>query len=97
MDNQLILKSENTLVRVMPLEKNASTEWHYHTEVTDHFVCLNGLIKVEAKNPDKEVMLQPGQITEIKPLHVHRVENVNDHGSAYLLIQGVGTYDFIKV
>jgi len=97
MDSQLILKSENTLVRVMPLEKNASTEWHHHTEVTDHFVCLSGLIKVEAKNPDKEVMLQPGQITEIKPLHVHRVVNINDHGSAYLLIQGVGTYDIIKV
>ncbi|HXE96869.1 MAG TPA: cupin domain-containing protein [Dongiaceae bacterium] len=96
MSNQDIIRTENVLVRVMDLEKDASTGWHHHTEVSDYFVCLNGVVQVEARNPDEVIILHPGQRTEIKPPQVHRVLNTHTDKSEYLLIQGVGTYDFIK-
>ncbi len=97
MNNQEIIKTENVLVRIMKLAKDASTDWHYHTEVSDFFVCLNGVVMVESKNPDETVILHPGQLTEIKSPQVHRVKNIHDDISEYLLAQAVGTYDFIKV
>jgi len=97
MANQDILRTENVLVRLMPLEKGASTDWHYHTEVTDFFVGMKGAVTVEAKNPDETQTLHPGQHSEVKPYRIHRVVNDHDGTSEYLLVQGVGTYDFIKV
>lgn len=91
-----ILRTENVLVRVMELEKDGSTDWHFHSEVTDFFVCLKGLIQVKTKNPDKTVLLIPGQLAEVVPMKVHRVINVNEHKAEYLLIQGIGAYDFCR-
>jgi quercetin dioxygenase-like cupin family protein len=91
-----IIKTENVLVRIMKLEKDASTEWHFHTQVFDFFVCLKGAIQVETKNPDKKTSLQPGQQAEVSPMKVHRVMNIYDGKSEYLLVQGVGSYDFCK-
>jgi quercetin dioxygenase-like cupin family protein len=97
MSNQEIIKTNNVSVRIMELAKGASTDWHYHTAVTDFFVCLSGLVTVETKNPSEEVNLHPGQRTEIKPPQIHRVLNTCEDKSEYLLVQGLGPYDFIKV
>ncbi len=96
MSNTEIIKTENVLVRIMVLSKDGSTEWHYHTQVSDHFVCLNGVIKVETRDPEGQVVLHPGQRAEVKPTHIHRVLNSYHNISEYMLIQGVGAYDFIK-
>jgi len=89
-----LIKTKNVLVRTIELEKDTSTEWHYHTETTDYFVCLRGAIQVEAKYPDEKVSLLAGERAEIKPMRIHRVVNLLDDVSEYLLIQGVGVYDF---
>jgi quercetin dioxygenase-like cupin family protein len=96
MSNLEIIRTENVLVRIMELAAGASTGWHHHTDVNDYFVCLTGVVKVEAKTLDEEVILLPGQRAEIKAPRIHRVVNVNSDTSEYLLVQGVGTYDFIK-
>lgn len=96
MSNREIIKTENVLVRIMELEKDASTEWHFHSEVADFFVCLKGAIQVETKNPDDRTSLHPGQQTEVTPRKVHRVVNIYDDKAEYLLVQGVGSYDFCK-
>ena len=84
------------LVREMVLEKDASTEWHHHSEVTDYFVCLTGRVRVETQSPDETFSLHPGETAEVKLQQVHRVVNVHDDRSLYLLVQGVGAYDFIR-
>lgn len=93
---QDIIKTENVAVRIMELAAGAATEWHHHTEVNDFFACLTGVVAVEAKNPDETVILYPGQRTEIKQSRIHRVINTHNERSEYLLVQGVGVYDFIK-
>ena len=96
MSSKELIRTEDVLVRIMELAKGAATEWHHHTEVRDIFVCLNGVVRVEAKNPDGAVVLHPGQRAEIAPPRIHRVTNGHHDSSEYLLIQGVGVYDFIK-
>ena len=96
MKNREIVRTAKVLVREMVLEKDASTEWHHHSEVSDYFVCLTGMVRVETQNPDEAFSLHPGQTAEVKPPQVHRVVNVYSDRSEYLLVQGVGKYDFIK-
>ena len=96
MSTKELIKTEDVLVRIMELAKGAATEWHHHTEVRDIFVCLNGVVRVEARNPEEEIILHPGQRAEIAPPRIHRVTNTHHDRSEYLLIQGVGAYDFIK-
>ena len=95
-NNREIVRTDNVLVREMVLEKDASTEWHHHSEVSDYFVCLTGMVRVETQSPDETFSLHPGETAEVKPPHVHRVINIHDGMSVYLLVQGVGKYDFIK-
>jgi quercetin dioxygenase-like cupin family protein len=90
-----IIKTENVLVRIMELEKGASTDWHFHSEVLDFFVCLKGAIQVETKGPDMVIPLQPGQQTEVTPMKLHRVTNIFADKAEYLLVQGIGSYDFL--
>jgi len=97
MNVQEVLKTKDVSVRVMELDLGTFTEWHYHSEVTDYFVCLSGLVKVETKNPDKVTVLSPGQRIGIVHNQPHRVVNAYDKKSEYLLIQGVGKYDFNMV
>jgi quercetin dioxygenase-like cupin family protein len=94
MDNHEILKTDNVLVRIMELGKDGSTEWHHHTEVADFFVCLKGAVRVETRDPEQKTVLLPGQHTRVIPAQVHRVVNLGESRSDYLLIQGVGVYDF---
>ena len=96
MKNREIVKTENALVREMVLEVNASTEWHHHSEVADYFVCLTGVLRVETQTPDATFTLHPGRTAEVKPPQVHRVVNIHDGRSVYLLVQGIGKYDFIR-
>ena len=97
MDNQEIIRTDTVLVRIMELAEGAATDWHYHSEVKDFFVCLSGAVHVESRNPDEVIPLQPGQRAEISPPRVHRVVNSHTGTSEYLLVQGTGTYDFNKV
>jgi quercetin dioxygenase-like cupin family protein len=96
MGNRKIINTDNALVRIMELEKGASTDWHHHSEVGDFFVCLTGSVQVETRNPVEKFTLHPGQTAEVKPLQAHRVVNLHCDKSEYLLVQGVGVYDFIK-
>ena len=94
MGNREILKTDTVWVRIMELEKDGSTEWHQHTQVADFFVCIKGVVQVETRDPDRKIHLLPGQHEQVVPMQVHRVVNLGDGMSEYLLIQGIGSYDF---
>jgi len=97
MGNIEIIKTDDVLVRIMELKTGTSTEWHYHTQVTDYFTCLEGTVRIETRNPDTSMDLALFECTEVRPAQVHRVVNISDSFSKYLLAQGIGKYDFIKV
>lgn len=96
MANTEVMAITDLQVRIMELEKDASTAWHHHTTVDDFFVCLTGRIQVESPDPKQAIVLNPGERAEIKSPRVHRVVNLHPDLSEYLLVQGIGCYDFIK-
>ena len=94
MNEEVIIKTENVTVRVLSLSAGKSTPWHFHKEVTDNMFCLSGDIVVLLRNPDEEIRLQIGQRCEVYPLRMHQVANTGAKEAKYLLVQGVGQYDF---
>lgn len=92
--DDVILETENIRVRVLALEKGQATAWHFHTEVTDRMLCLEGEIAVEYRNPQERIELCPGDRCEVSVERIHRVVNLSLETAKYLLVQGVGRYDF---
>ena len=94
---EIIIQTDNVKVRVIELQAGEQGPFHFHTEVTDNMFGISGEITVSKKNPVETVILKPGMRCSLEPGRVHRVSN--GHCSAhseYLLIQGIGTYDFIR-
>jgi quercetin dioxygenase-like cupin family protein len=91
---EVIVKTDNVRVRVMRLKPRELADWHYHTQVTDNIFCLDGKILVRMQRPDEEIHLSPGQRVRVKPGRNHQLENLNDEDASYLLVQGIGKYDF---
>ncbi len=91
----VILKTSDVLIRVLRLEQGSSTGWHHHSVVSDFVVCLSGEVEVETKNPEQSKVLLPGQRYRIEPMQLHCVKNSSTITSEYLLVQGIGSYDFI--
>lgn len=91
---EIIAQTDSLRVRIMSLAPQEIADWHYHTEVTDDIFCLTGTILVRMKGPNEENRLTPGQRCQIKKGRIHRLENLEDKEASYLLVQGVGKYDF---
>lgn len=91
---EVLIKTDSVSVRILELEEGEALPWHYHSEVTDHIFALDGEIEVQLKSPDETVALTPGERTQVPTGRVHRVVNMCQRKTKYLLIQGVGKYDF---
>lgn len=92
--DEVILETENVRVRILALECGQATAWHFHTEVTDRMLCLEGRIAIECREPQERFEVGPGERCEITVGRVHRVVNLSAEKAKYLLVQGVGQYDF---
>ncbi len=90
---------QTTDVRIVEyaLEPGERHPWHYHSQVSDRFYCLEGLIGVSTRTRSKDRLLQPGQSCEVLPQTVHRVSNAGDGVSRYLLVQALDEYDYIRI
>jgi len=91
---EVIIKTKDISVRIMELGPHETARWHYHSDITDNMFCLTGTILIRLKDPDEEVVLSPGQRCEVIKGRVHQVANAFANHTQYLLVQGVGTYDF---
>jgi mannose-6-phosphate isomerase-like protein (cupin superfamily) len=89
-----IIKTKDVRVRIIELGPYEQGKWHYHSEVIDNFFCLKGTILVCMKNRDEEIRLYPGEQGVVDQGRVHQVSNAGDGSAEYLLVQGVGSYDF---
>ena len=95
LQHQILIQTADVRVRVMNLHPGEATALHHHTEITDYMVGLEGKILVNLNGPDETVELNPGIRCTIQPGRIHQVLNSNGTKPAsYLLVQGVGQYDF---
>jgi quercetin dioxygenase-like cupin family protein len=93
-ESEIVAKTDTLQVRIMNLSPREVAAWHYHTQVIDDIFCLTGMIAVRLRDPQQEVRLEPGRRYRIEKGRVHQLENLEDAQASYLLVQGIGQYDF---
>lgn len=93
----ILIQTDHVQVRIIELQAGDSTPFHHHSEITDNMFGISGEITVEMKNPAEKIILQPGTHCQVEPGRKHQVRNnLTTSTSKYLLVQGVGKYDFVK-
>ena len=71
--------------------------WHFHNNVSDTFYVLAGSIRIFLQDPKEKVDLAPGQSFAVPPKRPHLVTNAGETSAVFLVLQGVGDYDFVPL
>jgi mannose-6-phosphate isomerase-like protein (cupin superfamily) len=85
--------------RITELQLSATQRvpWHTHTHVSDTFYVLDGHMRLFLQQPKEEVNLKPGEVYVVKPTRPHLVTNGGTKSLTFLVLQGVGEYDFVPL
>ena len=81
----------------MQISPTQTVPWHYHNEVQDTFYVVTGKICIFTREPEEEVRLTPGQTYSVRPGRPHLVTNTGDASAVFLVLQGMGEYDFVPL
>ncbi len=93
---EVLAETAELKVSVFAFGPGQEIPWHSHSEIDDIFVCLAGRLRIEAREPAETVSLAPGERHTMPAGRAHRVSG--DEGRCeYLIVQGVGSYDFKPV
>lgn len=71
--------------------------WHYHNNVQDTFYVIEGQLRIFLREPKEEVRLAPGGTYSVAPRRAHLVTNAGSASATFLVLQGMGEYDFVPL
>ena len=94
---KLIAETPDLRVQVLTLEQGQEVPWHYHTIVTDTFICLDGPMAVSTRAPTARHELQAGDIIAVPPDTAHRVTGREGQYCRFAIVQGIGEHDYVAV
>ncbi|HEY7240771.1 MAG TPA: cupin domain-containing protein [Burkholderiales bacterium] len=81
----------------LQLSKTQKVPWHYHSKVQDTFYVLRGSIRIFLMEPKENVTLEPGATYSVAPRRPHLVTNAGEASATFLVLQGIGEYDFVPL
>jgi len=71
--------------------------WHRHTRIQDTFYVLEGELHITLAEPAGEIRLRAGATHAVAAGRPHRVRSAGGRGAAFLVLQGLGEYDFVPL
>jgi quercetin dioxygenase-like cupin family protein len=71
--------------------------WHCHSNIQDTFYVLAGRLRLFLREPKEEVRLGPGDTYSVRPGRPHLVTNGGDGSATFLVLQGIGEYDYVPL
>jgi quercetin dioxygenase-like cupin family protein len=88
---------ETPTFRATEFQASAGQEspWHFHTQISDLFYVVDGRMEVLLADPGETIELGPGQCHQVAAGRTHKFRVVGNDKVSYLLIQGIGEFDFI--
>ena len=84
-------------IQELQISKTQKVPWHYHNNVQDTFYVLEGRIRIFLRDPKEEVGLGLGETYTVRPRRPHLVTNGGDASATFLVLQGIGEYDFVPM
>ena len=81
----------------LQISKTQKVPWHYHNNIQDTFYVLAGSLRIFLQDPKQEVRLAAGESYAVPPRRPHLVTNGGDASATFLVLQGLGEYDFVPL
>ena len=81
-------------LQISPTQK---VPWHYHNHIQDTFYVLEGKLRIFLRDPKEEVLLNPGDMFTATAGRPHLVTNAGDASATFLVLQGIGEYDYVPL
>lgn len=92
---ETLLERPDLLVTRTDVPPGAEIPWHRHGQVDDVFYGVRGRLTILTRDPEGRAVLAPGDLLRVARGRPHRVVNETAESAEYLLIQGIGAYDFV--
>ncbi|MGY4571074.1 MULTISPECIES: cupin domain-containing protein [Bradyrhizobium] len=85
--------------RIMELQLSLTQKvpWHTHSNISDTFYVLEGQMRLFLQEPKEEVNLKVGEVYAVRPTRPHLVTNAGTTSLTFLILQGVGEYDYVPL
>jgi quercetin dioxygenase-like cupin family protein len=97
-DIELVAEAKDLRAQIFTLAPGEEIPWHWHSQITDRFFCLAGTLRIETRAPRADERIAVGGIYAVPPKTAHRSSNGDDgEDCRFLLLQGVGDYDFNRI
>lgn len=71
--------------------------WHYHSNVQDTFYVIEGRLRLFLRDPKENIRLGPGDTYSVRARRPHLVINDGDGSATFLVLQGIGEYDYVPL
>jgi len=81
----------------LQLSPTQKVPWHSHTNIADTFYVLEGEMRLFLQNPKEEVRLKPGETFVAVAGRPHLVTNAGKTSLTFLIMQGIGEYDYVPL
>jgi mannose-6-phosphate isomerase-like protein (cupin superfamily) len=81
----------------LQLSPTQTVPWHFHTNISDTFYVLEGEMRLFLQQPKEEVRLAVGQSYVAAAGRPHLVTNAGKSSLTFLILQGVGEYDYVPL
>jgi quercetin dioxygenase-like cupin family protein len=81
----------------LQLSPTQQVPWHCHSHIQDTFYVIDGCLRLSLREPVEEVRLNVGETYSVRPRRPHRVVNAGKGSVIFLVLQGVGEYDYIPL
>jgi quercetin dioxygenase-like cupin family protein len=93
---ELIVSGADVQARILTLAPGDVIPCHSHSESTDHYFVLRGTLTIKTRHPDSECKMEIGDRHQIMPGTAHLISNQGAIDCQFLLLQGVGKFDWLK-
>jgi quercetin dioxygenase-like cupin family protein len=92
-----VMVGRDVQARLFTLAPGETIPWHFHSVVTDWYFVLEGTLSIETRAPSDRRLLPLGASHQIPSKTAHLISNPSAADTRFLLLQGVGPYDFLMV
>ena len=83
-----------TELQISPTQK---VPWHLHSNIQDTFYVISGRLRIFLREPKEDIRLGPGDTYSVKARRPHLVTNGGDGSATFLVLQGIGEYDYVPL
>ena len=84
-------------INELQISPTQQVPWHYHSNIRDTFYVIEGRLRLFLREPKEEVRLGPGDTYTVMPRRPHLVVNGGDRSATFLILQGIGEYDYVPL